>query len=203
MPVRCVSASVYHHDRHRLKRQVHVDEADVGSVAVGQEATFTVSTFLNRTFPAQVTRVGSGSTITDNVVTYLTYLDVANDDLMLKPGMTATATIIAKRHKNVLLVPNMALRFTPSQAAADAKPKQNSLLSALTPRVPSGRGARKQDQRALTIAGAKTLYILRDGAPVAIAIKTGLSDGQMTEIVSGNLKAGMPVITDQQAASAP
>ncbi len=190
-------------DLARLRVWGYVDEADVGSVMVGQEATFTVSAFLNRTFPAQVTRVGSGSTITDNVVTYLTYLDVANDDLMLKPGMTATATIIAKRHQNVLLVPNMALRFSPSQATADSKPKQNSLLSALTPRVPSGRGARKQDEKAPTIAGAKTLYVLRDGVPVAIAIKTGLSDGQMTEIVSGNLKAGMPVITDQQAAPAP
>lgn len=189
-------------DLARLRVWGYVDEADVGSVRVGQEATFTVSAFLDRTFPAQVTRVGSGSTITDNVVTYLTYLDVANDDLMLRPGMTATATIIAKRHKNVLLVPNMALRFTPSQAVTSTKPKQNSLLSALTPRVPGGRGARKQDQ-ASSVAGAKKVYILRDGAPVAIAIQTGLSDGQMTEIIGGNLKAGMPVITDQQAAPTP
>jgi HlyD family secretion protein len=189
-------------DLARLRVWGYVDEADVGSVRVGQEATFTVSAFLDRTFPAQVTRVGSGSTITDNVVTYLTYLDVANDDLMLRPGMTATATIIAKRHKNVLLVPNMALRFTPSQAVTSTKPKQNSLLSALTPRVPGGRGARKQDQ-ASSVAGAKKVYILRDGAPVSIAIQTGLSDGQMTEIIGGNLKAGMPVITDQQAAPTP
>jgi len=189
-------------DLARLRVWGYVDEADVGSVMVGQEATFTVSAFLNRTFPAQVRRVGSGSTITDNVVTYLTYLDVANDDLMLKPGMTATATIIATRHQNVLLVPNMALRFTPNQAATSAVPKQNSLLSALTPRVPGGRGVRKQDQ-APSVAGAKKVYILRDGAPVAITIKTGLSDGQMTEIVGGNLKAGMPVITDQLAAPSP
>lgn len=189
-------------DLARLRVWGYVDEADVGSIMVGQEATFTVSAFLNRTFPAQVTRVGSGSTITDNVVTYLTYLDVANDDLMLKPGMTATATIIAKRHQNVLLVPNMALRFTPNQAVTSAAPKQNSLLSALTPRVPGGRGVRKQDQ-APSVAGAKVVYILRDGAPVAITIKTGLSDGQMTEIVGGDLKAGMPVITDQLAAPSP
>ncbi|MFM1975686.1 MAG: hypothetical protein RL145_532, partial [Pseudomonadota bacterium] len=156
----------------------------------------------SRTFPAQVTRVGSGSTITDNVVTYLTYLDVANDDLMLKPGMTATATIIATRHQNVLLVPNMALRFTPNQAATSAKPKQNSLLSALTPRVPGGRAARKQDQSP-SVAGAKVVYILRDNAPVAVTIKTGLGDGQMTEIVGGDLKPGMPVITDQLAVPSP
>ncbi len=189
-------------DLSRLRVWGYVDEADVGSVMVGQEATFTVSAFLSRTFPAQVTRVGSGSTITDNVVTYLTYLDVANDDLMLKPGMTATATIIATRHQNVLLVPNMALRFTPNQAATSAKPKQNSLLTALTPRVPGGRAARKQDQSP-SVAGVKVVYILRDNTPVAITIKTGLSDGQMTEIVGGDLKAGMPVITDQLAVPSP
>ena len=83
---------------------------------VGQSATFTVSAYPVRSFPAKITRVGFGSTITDNVVTYLTYLDVDNADLALRPGMTATASITASQRNDVLLVPNTALRFTPTAA---------------------------------------------------------------------------------------
>jgi len=103
-------------DLAKLRLWVYVDEADVGSVKTGQDATFTVSAYPARNFPARITRVGFGSTITDNVVTYLTYLDVDNTDLSLRPGMTATATITAKQRNDVLLVPNTALRFTPTVA---------------------------------------------------------------------------------------
>ena len=103
-------------DLSKLRLWVYVDEADVGSVKVGQDATFTVSAYLSRNYPARITRVGFGSTITDNVVTYLTYLDVDNADLTLRPGMTATATITATQRTDVLLVPNTALRFTPTTA---------------------------------------------------------------------------------------
>jgi HlyD family secretion protein len=100
-----------------------VDEADVGRVQVGQKASFTVSAFATRRFPATITRVSYGSTITDNVVTYVTQMDVANADLSLRPGMTATSTITAVERQNVLLVPNTALRFAPAEAkAAAAKP---------------------------------------------------------------------------------
>jgi HlyD family secretion protein len=98
-------------DLARLRLWVYVDEADVSAVKVGQDATFTVSAYPGRPFPARITRVGFGSTITDNVVTYLTYLDVDNADLSLRPGMTATATITATQRNDVLLVPNAALRF--------------------------------------------------------------------------------------------
>ena len=105
-------------DLKKLRLWVYVDEADVGSVAAGQDATFTVSAYPSRNFPARVTRVGFGSTITDNVVTYLTYLDVDNSDLSLRPGMTATATITATQRNDVLLVPNSALRFEPTATGA-------------------------------------------------------------------------------------
>ena len=105
-------------DLAKLRLWVYVDEADVGAVKVGQDATFTVSAYPSRQFPARITRVGFGSTITDNVVTYLTYLDVDNADLSLRPGMTATATITATQRNDVLLVPNTALRFTPTAAGA-------------------------------------------------------------------------------------
>ena len=102
----------------QLQLLVYVDEADVGAVKVGQTASFTVSSYPGRKYPARITRVAYGSTITDNVVTYLTYLAVDNTDLSLRPGMTATAIITATRRDDVLLVPNSALRFTPTAAAA-------------------------------------------------------------------------------------
>jgi len=80
-------------DLSKLRLWMYVDEADVGQVKVGQHATFTVSAFLSRHFPAAITRVGFGSTIADNVVTYLTCLDVDNKDFSLRPGIIATVQI--------------------------------------------------------------------------------------------------------------
>jgi len=187
-------------DLAKLRLWVYVDEADVGSVKVGQDATFTVSAYLSRPFPARITRVGFGSTITDNVVTYLTYLDVDNTDLSLRPGMTATATIIATKRTDVLLVPNTALRFAPTDAAAAAAPK-SGVLSSLTPRMPGNRTRRAAAEGAST-ASAKRVWVLRDGAPVAVSVTPGISDGRMTEITGGDLQAGMLVITDQKTAAA-
>src|SRR5450830_86886 len=119
-------------DLAKLRLWVYVDEADVGAVKIGQNATFTVSAYPTRKFPARITRVGFGSTITDNVVTYLTYLDVDNTDLSLRPGMTATATITATQRNDVLLVPNAALRFTPTTATAGA-PATKGIASSLVP----------------------------------------------------------------------
>ena len=98
-------------DLTRLRLDVSVDEADVGSLTVGQKASFTVSAYPSRRYPAEVTRVSFGSTKTDNVVTYITWLDVDNSDLSLRPGMTAAATITSTERNDVLLVPNTALRL--------------------------------------------------------------------------------------------
>ena len=186
-------------DLSKLRLWVYVDEADVGAVKVGQRATFTVSAFLARQFPAQITRVGFGSTITDNVVTYLTYLDVDNADLSLRPGMTATATITASTRTDVLLVPNTALRFTPTVAAADPKAK-TSVFASMGPRMPGVR--RKSAASGASTAAAKQLWVLpKDGAPVAVAVTPGISDGRMTEITGGDLLVGMEVITDQKTAA--
>ncbi|MFM9915464.1 MAG: efflux RND transporter periplasmic adaptor subunit [Rhizobacter sp.] len=184
-------------DLARLRLWVYVDEADVGAVKVGQDATFTVSAYLSRPFPARITRVGFGSTITDNVVTYLTYLDVDNIDMSLRPGMTATATIVATRRKAVLLVPNTALRFAPSVAAVD--PAKKGITSGLMMGPP--RNARKSAATAASTAGAKQVYVLRDGVPVAVAVTPGISDGHMTEITGGALQVGMRVITDQKTSA--
>ena len=183
-------------DLAKLRLWVYVDEADVGSVTVGQAATFTVSAYPARSFPARITRVGFGSTITDNVVTYLTYLDVDNSDLSLRPGMTATATITATQRTGVLLVPNAALRFTPGTAAAAAK---KGITAGLLMGPP--RNARKSAASGASTAGARQVWVLRDGAPVALAVTPGISDGRLTEITGGELQEGMAVITDQKAAA--
>jgi len=185
----------------KLRLWVYVDEADVGSVKLGQDATFTVSAYPTRKFPAHITRVGFGSTITDNVVTYLTYLDVDNTDLSLRPGMTATATIKAKQVNDVLLVPNTALRFTPTLADSDTSQsaEKKGLASSLIPSMPRSNKRKSAADRA-NIALAKQVWVLpkNGGAAIAVAVKPGISDGHMTEIVGGDLKFGMKVITDQK-----
>jgi len=185
-------------DLKKLRLWVYVDEADVGSVAVGQNATFTVSAYPSRKFPALVTRVGFGSTITDNVVTYLTYLDVDNADLSLRPGMTATASITATQRNDVLLVPNSALRFAPTAAGTVQPAASGGIVSSLTPRMPSTR-TRSPAAAGASTAAARQVWVLRDGAAAPVAVMPGISDGRMTEITSGELQAGMEVITDQKA----
>ena len=182
-------------DLAQLRLQVNVDEADVGSVKVGQKARFTVSAYPARKYPATITRVAYGSTTTDNVVTYVTYLEVDNSDLSLRPGMTASATITSTERQDVLLVPNTALRFTPAPAAGAAK-EGGGIVSTLLPRMPRS-GARKTAGGA---GAARQVWVLRDAAPVALDVTAGISDGRMTEIIAGELQAGMLVITDQRAA---
>jgi HlyD family secretion protein len=183
-------------DLGKLRLQVNVDEADVGSVKVGQKANFTVSAYPSRKFPATITRVAYGSTTTDNVVTYITYLEVDNTDLTLRPGMTASSTITSTERNDVLLVPNTALRFTPAATVGPAVKSSGGIVSSLLPRMP-GSGARKS---AGATGSARQVWVLRDGAAVAVAIKPGISDGRMTEVSGGDLSAGMLVITDQRSA---
>ena len=192
-------------DLSKLRLWVYVDEADVGSVKVGQQATFTVSAYVGRNYPARITRVGFGSTITDNVVTYLTYLDVDNADLSLRPGMTATATITATERRDVLLVPNAALRYTPSTSTGAAK---KGIAAGISLGPPKTESRRKGAADSASTAAARQVWVLPQDSkgaaavPVAVAVQPGISDGHMTEITGGDLKAGMQVITAQKTAAA-
>lgn len=187
----------------RLRLEVSVDEADVGSVQIDQRATFTVSAYPSRRYPAKITRVAFGSTKTDNVVTYTTQLEVDNADLSLRPGMTAAATIVSTERTGVLLVPNTALRFSPTteSAASASAPAANSggVVSKLVPRMPRGGGRKTAGGSGIA---AKQVWILQDGQAVAVAVKSGISDGRMTEVSGEGLQEGMAVITDQRAAGA-
>ena len=190
-------------DLAQLRLQVYVDEADVGSVKADQKASFTVSAHPGRKYPAKVTRVAFGSTITDNVVTYLTHLEVDNGDLSLRPGMSASATIIATQRNDVLLVPNSALRFSPQTAADAARPAASGgIVGSLVPRIARTGSTRRSAAAGASTAQARQVWVLRDGAAVAVAVTPGISDGRMTEITGGDLQAGMEVITDQKSAAA-
>lgn len=198
-------------DLRRLKLEVSVDEADVGTVQPEQKATFTVSAYPARTYPARVTRVAYGSTKTDNVVTYVATLEVANEDLSLRPGMTAAATITSTERQDVLLVPNAALRFTPTVPGAAAPAARESsgggIMGQLMPRGPrpSGGGQRRQGGASPKADGAEAqreVWVLENGKAVAVKVMTGISDGRMTEVRSDTLQPGMAVITDQRSGSA-
>ena len=197
-------------DLAHLQLQVNVDEADVGSVQVGQKASFTVSAYPSRQYPAKITRVAYGSTKTDNVVTYISWLQVDNSDLSLRPGMTAAATITSTERNDVLLVPNTALRFTPVTAAeppGGAGPAASSgggIMSQLMPRMPRSGGRRGAGGNGKSDAAGKTrpIWVLQDGVPKAVNVTVGISDGRMTEVSSEQLQPGMAVITDQRSSGA-
>ncbi|RZU47885.1 HlyD family secretion protein [Fluviicoccus keumensis] len=183
-------------DLAQMELQVDVDEADIGQVREGQHARFTVDAWANRQFPAQIVRVGLGSQTKDGVVSYKTILHVTNDDLSLRPGMTATAEIITNERKGVLLIPNAALRFTPDFRAQ--KEASASLVSRLMPKPPS-TGGRKP--RTPGKNGIPKVWVLgADGKPSAVEVKTGATNGQLTEITGGELKEGMTVIVDSVSA---
>ena len=189
-------------DLTQLQLQVNVDEADVGAVKVGQKASFTVSAYPVRQYPAKVTRVAFGATKTDNVVTYIAWLEVDNTDLSLRPGMTAVATITATERSGVLLVPNPALRFTPPPAAeAQAKASGGGVMSQLMPRM-SRPPRRARDAAGGPGGKTRQVWVLEDGVAVAHSVTVGISDGRMTEVTDGDLAAGMEAITDQRSSGA-
>jgi HlyD family secretion protein len=183
-------------DLSKMTLEVDVDEADVGRVREGQSASFTVDAYPDRRYPSSVTRVGFGSQVKENVVSYLTVLSVDNADLSLRPGMTGTAEIIATRRENVLLVPNAALRFTPPAQPA-AQKSGGSFLNRMMPRPP------RQAPRA-PVPGkgqAQRVWVLRDGAPAPLPVSVGPSDGRMTELTGGEVREGMQVITERLGAA--
>ncbi len=180
-------------DLSQMELEVDVDEADVGQVKAGQKASFSVDAYPGRKYPANISRVSYGSQVTEGVVSYPTVLKVSNDDLSLRPGMTATAEINTAVRENALLVPNAALRFTPSANGA-RKADSGGILGSLLPRMPrtaSTRAPRNGDEK-----GGKRVWVLKDGQPVPVQIQTGLTNGRMTEVLEGELKPGMLVITD-------
>ena len=182
-------------DLTKMELHVAVDEADVGQVRDGQQATFTVDAYPDRVFPARITQVRYGSQAVEGVITYLTVLNVDNSDLTLRPGMTATADIVVQELKNALLVPNAALRFAPTQKEEKAQPSSGgSLVSKLFPRRQHSRpekGENTKDKK------QQKVWALQGNQPVAVPITTGATSGTMTEVVSGEVSPGMQLIVEE------
>jgi len=181
-------------DLRQMQLKVDVDEADVGQVKDGQQATFTVDAYPNRPYSASVIRVAYGSTTTGDVVSYGTLLTVKNDDLSLRPGMTASAEIAAAAVKGALLVPNAALRFTPTTASTETG---RGFVGSLMPGPPR---TTTPQRTVATNGNAQQLWVIRNSRPVAVQVTVGKTDGRFTEIISGDLDEGAQVITDMSGA---
>lgn len=180
----------------QMELHVAVDEADVGQVIEGQVATFTVDAYPDKEFPAKITQVRYASQTVDGVVTYETVLNLDNSDLLLRPGMTATADIIVRKVEDAILVPNTALRFAPPEEQNKTSKDSEGLLSALLPGPPRRNASANQGRDANVNKNKQRVWILQNGSPVPISVKTGSSDGQMTEILTGDIKPGLPLLVD-------
>jgi HlyD family secretion protein len=168
-------------DLSRMELIVDIDEADIGSVREGQKATFTVDAFPQRRFNAELVSVRNAPTIEAGVVTYKGELTVDNSSGLLRPGLTANADIIVAELDAAIFVPNGALRFTPRDGAAANVP----LLAEAVDGNAVGR-----------------VWVLEGGRPVHRDLVVGLSNGQLTEVLSGDLEAGEEVIVDVSSSAA-
>jgi HlyD family secretion protein len=182
-------------DLTKMQIDTNVAEADVGVVVVDQNVDFTVDAFPNRTFHGKVVQVRNAPITVQNVVTYDTVIGVSNPDLKLKPGMTANVSIVVAHKDDVLQIKNAALRYHRADAtAAPTKPPSSTT-------GPRQSGPRERGNE-------RTVYVLPNGAsrPESMQIKTGISDGVVTEVADG-LKEGdrvvMAELTSPTAAASP
>jgi HlyD family secretion protein len=185
-------------DLTKMQIDANVAEADVGVVAVDQDVDFTVDAFPLRTFRGKVVQVRNAPITVQNVVTYDTVIGVTNDELKLKPGMTANVSIVIARRDNALKVSNAALRYRPPEGAtSEAKASPGASRS-------PGSGARPRDGAARERRPERTVYVLSPGAgrPKPVQIKTGISDNTSTEVTEG-LKEGDRVVTGAIGEKAP
>jgi HlyD family secretion protein len=168
-------------DLKKLELTIDVDEADIGEVAVGQQATFTVDAYPAQTFNARVVELRNAARTIQNVVTYQGVLSVENDNGLLKPGMTATADITVKVAENVLSVPNGALRFTP-QADTPAAGMIPQATTAPADPIATGKG--------------QVWTLGKDGKPASRDVTLGITDGRRTQVTGTNVKADEEFILD-------
>lgn len=175
-------------DLRQMELKAAIDEADIGAVHPGQKARFTVDAFPERRFDADIGDIAYASVTTEGVVTYNARLEVDNEETLLRPGMTATVSVITREVKDAVVVPNAAFRYSPPAPEARSGWSLNRLF------MPRMRRSDGQRQRRTDADGRRTLYVLRNGEPEAVRVKTGSTDGESTEIVSG-LQAGDLVIT--------
>lgn len=160
----------------KMQVNANVAESDVGRIREGMPADFRVDAFPEQRFRGTVRQVRYNPTIVDNIVTYVTVIDVENPDLLLRPGMTANVTFEVAKAANALRVPNAALRFTLDSPGGPVVPG----------RAP---GATR---------GGPRLYVLAGGSPKPVTVEVGLTDGSFTEVRGGEVDSGANVIVDRR-----
>ena len=173
-------------DLTKMQVDTNVSESDIGSVKPGNEASFTVEAFADHVFAGKVAQVRQAPQTVQNVVTYDVVVTVDNEDFLLKPGMTATVSLVTDRRRDVLRVPDQALRFVPSQQRPVEGTGPAQAASA------PGQGHPPRQGR---------VWILRNGDPTPIDITTGLDDDTFTEVTGGDLAQDVPIIVGEQRAT--
>ncbi len=208
-------------DLTRMQVDTSVAEADVGKLRDKMAATFTVDAFPGERFTGTVRQIRNAPQTVQNVVTYDAVIDVANKELRLRPGMTANVTFVWAERDDALRVPNAALRFRPppevvaaggDDAKGGARAGGGRSDGPVTPAVAGrgfgGNGAQAAPGNGAAPAGGgrdapgrRTLWVLRGGRPAPAQIKTGISDGSLTEVVEGKIDPGDACITDATGGS--
>ncbi len=180
-------------DLKEMVLKLDIDEAEVGAVTQGKRALFSVEAYPGELFEARIDKVHFASDEDAGVVTYRAELTVDNESLRLRPGMTATAEIELEVVDNALLIPNQALRVNLRDTDAGKK-NSGGLLGMLIPGADGKRGEAAANSVDPQTKNERTLWVLRDGRPVAISVEAGRSNGSITEIRSGGLQPGDAVI---------
>jgi HlyD family secretion protein len=200
-------------DLRKMQVDTSVAESDIGKVRAGMKATFTVDAYPTETFTGVVRQVRNNPQTVQNVVTYDAVIDVDNPDLELKPGMTANCTFVYDRREDVLRIANAALRFRPTPevlalAGAATAGRRHAGAGNGTAEASQSGGARQfrgaprgATATAEDAPNRRTVWVLRNGVPQPVSIVTGLTDGTVTEVVSGDLHDGDVLITDAYGGS--
>ncbi len=176
-------------DLRKMQINANVAEADVGNIEVGQAVEFSVDAYPYRTFHGEVAQVRNAPITVQNVVTYDTVIAVTNDDLKLKPGMTANVSVVIAKRQDVLKLPNAALRFRPIEVAKKAAPAAGTPGSG--EKRARGGGGRGKERGAPT---ELKVHVLGKDGPVPLQAKLGITDGIHTEVLEG-LGEGDIVVT--------
>jgi HlyD family secretion protein len=181
-------------DLRRMQVNARVDESDIGRIEADQDVEFRVDAYPDETFTGTVKQVRLEPVVEQNVVSYVTVIDVPNRDLKLKPGMTATVTVEIARADDVLRVPNAALRFRPTTEVFTALGQQAP--GAALP-ASAGSVSRGGDRPANAASGqARTaVWVLRDGRLARVQVQLGVNDGTTTAVIGGQLEEGAQVVT--------
>ncbi len=196
-------------DLTKMQVSADVSESDIGMCKVGQPVSFTVDAYPEETFRGKIAQIRLNATVNQNVVTYPVIIEVDNPDLALRPSMTANVSIDVATTRDVLRVPNAALRFKPEEAASPSAAGDTVEERAARGAGTGPAGAARQFDR--SAAGAKprrpgqTVYTLGSGEaarPQPVEIRAGITDGRYTEVASGELKEGQTVIVGLATAKA-